>query len=63
MQQNILTIVLLSQITRAAETEEITSQKLVKGHAYSITGAEEVKKKQEREVYSRPFLATDCSSI
>ncbi|NXK47062.1 CAN8 protein, partial [Chauna torquata] len=29
-------------ITRAAETEAITSLKLVKGHAYSVTGAEEV---------------------
>ncbi|XP_063160124.1 calpain-8-like [Candoia aspera] len=29
-------------ITSAYETEEITSQKLVKGHAYSVTGAEEV---------------------
>ncbi|KFV51854.1 Calpain-2 catalytic subunit, partial [Gavia stellata] len=29
-------------ITSAAETEAVTSQKLVKGHAYSVTGAEEV---------------------
>ncbi|KAM6460875.1 calpain-8-like isoform 2-T3 [Liasis olivaceus] len=29
-------------ITSANETEEITSQKLVKGHAYSVTGAVEV---------------------
>ncbi|XP_043914656.1 calpain-2 catalytic subunit isoform X2 [Protopterus annectens] len=29
-------------ITNAAETEGITFQKLVKGHAYSLTGAEEV---------------------
>ncbi|KAH0622672.1 hypothetical protein JD844_025174 [Phrynosoma platyrhinos] len=29
-------------ITSAAETEAITTQKLVKGHAYSVTGAEEV---------------------
>ncbi|XP_006133486.2 calpain-8 [Pelodiscus sinensis] len=29
-------------ITSAAETEAITSKKLVKGHAYSLTGAEEV---------------------
>ncbi|NXT96393.1 CAN2 protein, partial [Anhinga rufa] len=29
-------------ITSAAEKEAITSRKLVKGHAYSITGAEEV---------------------
>ncbi|XP_044304151.1 calpain-8-like [Varanus komodoensis] len=29
-------------ITSSAETEAITSKKLVKGHAYSITGAEEV---------------------
>lgn len=30
------------QITSAAETEAVTTQKLVKGHAYSVTGAEEV---------------------
>uniref|UniRef100_A0A4W2CTS5 Calpain 8 n=1 Tax=Bos indicus x Bos taurus TaxID=30522 RepID=A0A4W2CTS5_BOBOX len=29
-------------ISSAAETEAITSQKLVKGHAYSVTGVEEV---------------------
>ncbi|XP_078064364.1 calpain-2 catalytic subunit-like, partial [Mustelus asterias] len=29
-------------ITSAAETEAVTSQKLVKGHAYSLTGAEQV---------------------
>ncbi|XP_064133024.1 calpain-8 [Loxodonta africana] len=29
-------------VSRAGETEAITSQKLVKSHAYSITGAEEV---------------------
>ncbi|XP_060610184.2 calpain-2 catalytic subunit [Anolis sagrei] len=29
-------------ITSAAETEAVTTQKLVKGHAYSVTGAEEV---------------------
>ncbi|XP_041329866.1 calpain-2 catalytic subunit [Pyrgilauda ruficollis] len=29
-------------ITSAAETEAVTSQKLVKGHAYSVTGAQEV---------------------
>ncbi|ETE62278.1 Calpain-2 catalytic subunit, partial [Ophiophagus hannah] len=29
-------------ITNAAETEAVTTQKLVKGHAYSVTGAEEV---------------------
>ncbi|NXH17320.1 CAN2 protein, partial [Bucco capensis] len=29
-------------ITNAAETEVVTSQKLVKGHTYSVTGAEEV---------------------
>lgn len=31
-----------SQITSAADSEAITYQKLVKGHAYSVTGAEEV---------------------
>lgn len=35
-------ILLLPQITTAAEIEAITSLKLVKGHAYSVTGAEEV---------------------
>uniref|UniRef100_A0A8C2RZX7 Calpain 8 n=1 Tax=Capra hircus TaxID=9925 RepID=A0A8C2RZX7_CAPHI len=30
-------------VSSAAETEAITSQKLVKGHAYSVTGVEEVK--------------------
>uniref|UniRef100_A0A672V8Y1 Calpain-2 catalytic subunit n=1 Tax=Strigops habroptila TaxID=2489341 RepID=A0A672V8Y1_STRHB len=29
-------------ITSAAESEAVTTQKLVKGHAYSVTGAEEV---------------------
>uniref|UniRef100_A0A8C5S519 Calpain-2 catalytic subunit n=1 Tax=Laticauda laticaudata TaxID=8630 RepID=A0A8C5S519_LATLA len=29
-------------ITNAAETEAVTTQKLVKGHAYSVTGVEEV---------------------
>ena len=32
-----------TQVSSAAETEAITSQKLVKGHAYSVTGVEEVK--------------------
>lgn len=31
------------QITSAADSEAVTRQKLVKGHAYSVTGAEEVK--------------------
>lgn len=35
-------ILLLPQTTSAADIEAITSLKLVKGHAYSITGAEEV---------------------
>lgn len=35
-------ILLLLQITATAEIEAVTSLKLVKGHAYSITGAEEV---------------------
>jgi hypothetical protein len=30
------------QITSAADSEAVTYQKLVKGHAYSVTGAEEV---------------------
>lgn len=32
----------MPKVTRASETEAITSLKLVKGHAYSVTGAEEV---------------------
>lgn len=31
------------QITSAADSEAVTRQKLVKGHAYSLTGAVEVK--------------------
>uniref|UniRef100_G1SUQ2 Calpain 8 n=1 Tax=Oryctolagus cuniculus TaxID=9986 RepID=G1SUQ2_RABIT len=31
-----------AQVSNAAETEAITSQKLVKSHAYSVTGVEEV---------------------
>jgi hypothetical protein len=38
------------QITSAADSEAVTYQKLVKGHAYSVTGAEEV----------RPLLARGC---
>uniref|UniRef100_A0A8C3EH38 Calpain-2 catalytic subunit n=1 Tax=Corvus moneduloides TaxID=1196302 RepID=A0A8C3EH38_CORMO len=34
-------------ITSAVETEAVTSQKLVKGHAYSVTGAEEVRTVQK----------------
>lgn len=33
---------LLRQITSAADSEAVTRQKLVKGHAYSLTGAVEV---------------------
>ncbi|MGH0147011.1 UNVERIFIED_CONTAM: hypothetical protein FKN15_052864 [Acipenser sinensis] len=33
----------------AAETEAVTSQKLVKGHAYSVTGADEVKYRGRQE--------------
>ncbi|XP_075060416.1 calpain-8-like [Mixophyes fleayi] len=36
-------------ITNAYETEAITSRKLVKGHAYSVTGAEEVPYKGQKE--------------
>ncbi|XP_067844836.1 calpain-2 catalytic subunit-like [Heptranchias perlo] len=36
-------------ITSSAETEAITSQKLVKGHAYSITGAEQVNYQGDEE--------------
>lgn len=31
-----------TQVSSAAEVEDITCQKLVKGHAYSVTGVEEV---------------------
>lgn len=34
------------QITSASDSEAITYQKLVKGHAYSVTGADEVRKPQ-----------------
>lgn len=37
-----MSILLSPQITSASEIEAITSLKLVKGHAYSVTGAEEV---------------------
>lgn len=30
------------QITSSADSEAVTSQKLVKGHAYSVTGADQV---------------------
>lgn len=33
---------LLLQITSASDSEAVTRQKLVKGHAYSLTGAVEV---------------------
>ncbi|KAM8947318.1 calpain-2 catalytic subunit-like [Pelodytes ibericus] len=36
-------------ITSASETEAITSQKLVKGHAYSVTAAEEVNFRGQQE--------------
>lgn len=39
------------QITSLADSEAITFQKLVKGHAYSVTGAEEV----------RPASASPCA--
>lgn len=34
---------LFAQITSAADSEAVTRQKLVKGHAYSLTGAVEVR--------------------
>ncbi|XP_048457299.1 calpain-2 catalytic subunit-like [Rhincodon typus] len=37
------------KITSSAETEAITSQKLVKGHAYSVTGAETVNYQGDEE--------------
>ncbi|GCB70323.1 hypothetical protein scyTo_0010756 [Scyliorhinus torazame] len=40
---------LLHLITSSEETEAITSQKLVKGHAYSVTGAESVNYQGEEE--------------
>lgn len=35
---------LLSQITSASDSEAVTYRKLVKGHAYSVTGADQVSK-------------------
>lgn len=37
------TVLILLQITSAADSEAVTYQKLVKGHAYSLTGATEVR--------------------
>lgn len=36
------------QITSAADSEAVTHQKLVKGHAYSLTGAVEVTSKEKQ---------------
>lgn len=38
------------QITSAADSEAVTRQKLVKGHAYSLTGAVEVMSRPEHEM-------------
>lgn len=46
----------LLQITSAADSEAITHHKLVKGHAYSITGAEQVRL---QELFSQN-LSSDC---
>lgn len=35
----------LSQITNSSDSEAVTYRKLVKGHAYSVTGAECVSKR------------------
>lgn len=43
-------MVLLLQITSAADSEAVTRQKLVKGHAYSLTGAVEVRRAARNEV-------------
>ena len=40
---NCLISSLPSKITSAADSEAVTSRKLVKGHAYSVTGAEQVR--------------------
>lgn len=40
---HLLKSVALVQITSAADSEAVTGQKLVKGHAYSLTGAVEVR--------------------
>ena len=45
------------QITSMADSEAITFQKLVKGHAYSVTGAEEV---TPAGGFPGPFSAWDC---
>lgn len=36
-------VLLVFQITGSADSEAVTSQKLVKGHAYSVTGTAEVR--------------------
>lgn len=45
------------QITSMADSEAITFQKLVKGHAYSVTGAEEV---TPAGGFHGSFSAWDC---
>lgn len=50
-------ILLLPQITSAAEIEAITSLKLVKGHAYSVTGAEEVSQPFHGHYTNQPGVA------
>lgn len=39
---NCVSLIFFPQITSAADSEAVTRQKLVKGHAYSLTGAVEV---------------------
>lgn len=36
-------ITFLTQITSASDSEAVTRSKLVKGHAYSVTGADQVR--------------------
>lgn len=47
---NLCTVVASLQITSAADSEAVTRQKLVKGHAYSLTGAVEVMSLRSREL-------------
>lgn len=44
MVPDLLKPLVLVQITSAADSEAVTRQKLVKGHAYSLTGAVEVRR-------------------
>lgn len=40
------------QITNSADSEAVTYRKLVKGHAYSVTGAEQVYTDEKKRKYN-----------